>query len=252
MRALLSAVLLLSLGVVPATMARNLSEYQRILIPIYVENQPGAYGSLWSSRLSMMLSTPDLIEIGPLRPLCEAPCLPPPIPLNHPFAPQLFVAPGSPGTIIYVQEDAADQVTFALRLEEAARTSAAGEYLPVVREAELFTQPFRIIGIHHQEGFRATLRLYTLGGPSTTVRVSLVRSGTRTERHVPVLAQTVDIDGFDIAPGYFEARLEEIAGEDLVEGPYWLEIEPLSDDALWGFVSITNNHTNELSIVLPE
>jgi hypothetical protein len=170
MRALLSAVLLLSLGVVPATMARNLSEYQRILIPIYVENQPGAYGSLWSSRLSMMLSTPDLIEIGPLRPLCEAPCLPPPIPLNHPFAPQLFVAPGSPGT----------------------------------------------------------------------------------ERHVPVLAQTVDIDGFDIAPGYFEARLEEITGEDLVEGPYWLEIEPLSDVALWGFVSITNNHTNEFSIVLPE
>lgn len=255
----------------------SLSEYERILIPIFTSRPvPGAFGSLWKSELQIVnrtrLSLDPTIDIFPLEPRCDSEvCVAPLAPmkmLSPRFATPRLDVIDPPVLQFYVRSDLAPYLAFTLRIRDLSRQSESwGTDVPVVRERDLRTS-LTLVDVPLQPRFRQMLRVLMpdyVGCCAAHAIFFSAEGNVLAEREVRAGRPNGSIGGlvpapylregsreFPLQPAYAEIDLRsipELAGHETV----WLIIESASPPSrVWAFVSVTNDETQQVTLITPK
>ncbi|HKO57813.1 MAG TPA: hypothetical protein VJ276_18235 [Thermoanaerobaculia bacterium] len=160
-----------------------------------------------------------------------------------------------PGQFLYVTHAAADRVRFSIRVRDVAHEDTNwGTEIPVVRDDQYFGQTFSLLGIPTDARFRQSLRIYESaleGKGRVEVKVFPMSDGP------PLGTAVLDLpsqEPFIYNPGNAEIlSLSDAFPAIRGAGNVRVEITPLTDGgAVWAFVSITNNETQQVSLVTPQ
>jgi hypothetical protein len=245
---------------------------ERVLVPVFPENLSGAFGSVWNSELIITNAADRSVIVARGNPRCTFFCEGD----YHTIAPRSAFwipggvddqdASGSIGQMWYVEKAHAESVRFNLRLWDVSRGSSHwGVSIPVVREETLLSVPVELAGAPASHDFRVSLRVYELQ-PTNLAAVRVIVSGwspgdpeEERERFSMILPLRGGTDP-SIEPDWpiwpamgaihdLVAMFPEIAGSERMR----VRIEPLDDDLrYWGFLSITHNETQNVTVIAPE
>jgi hypothetical protein len=237
-----------------ATLAAS-AQSTRVLVPIVVTGVSGAFDSQWTSEASGFNNSTSFVSLlYPNR--CDTLCGPGVV-----FGPteggDLRIATGSavPAAFIYVPNESVDAIEFGLRVRDVSRQNDSwGTEVPVVRESRAFQRPFDLLNVPLPSRFRQTLRIYDFEDRSgSAVRVQfydLVTGRLLKDSQLAMLAPRSD-DIFTPAYGQLDqfGQAPELAGIDRVR----VRISPTNEtQRLWAMVSVTNNVTQELTMITPQ
>ncbi|HYC88745.1 MAG TPA: hypothetical protein VEO54_06005 [Thermoanaerobaculia bacterium] len=240
-------------------------EREVLLLPILSEPLPGAFGALWRTDVWFM-RTSELASIAPVvdRNCLPPRCGPPPPPLPQPFEavqPPLYRTRGGepPGVLLYVPKNAVRDVILNVRVVDTSRQDLTdGVVIPVVKEADL-TASVHLLNVGVTPHSRIMLRVYAPFAPDLSrVRVRVYSIPLPDQL---VLEQEIALGRavtdplpnwtLPIVPASAELSLPL---PQLAPGrtPLRIEVTPVSPGLrLWAFASVTNNITNEITIVTP-
>ena len=159
--------------------------------------------------------------------------------------------PGSPpGAFIYVSADAAPAVEFSIRVRDLSQNAAsAGVEIPVVRQSQFLERTFSLLNVPVRGDRRTLLRVY--GAADAADRDVVVRV------YEPVFWKIVsesyvrvrNIGFVDYIPAYGELDLASLAVGPLDHAR--VEIEPAPGTRVWAFVSVTDNRTQNVTVITP-
>lgn len=226
---------------------RNLDSDELVLLPI-IDSVDGAFGSRWRSVLTISNPNPWLVDarhtlynIGP----CIGPC-------NPPFEPKFFrqFGAGYPhGTVMWVPRPEAAGLALSLRIRDVSRQAEGwGTEVPVVREHDLIHgKPVHLLDVPLDPRYRVKVRVYMVEPLLTEWRGGAVRF--RRGDQVTTLPFTLAdaTGGLHIEPYYAEVDLPQGTAGERVN----VEIELPLDATGWAFASVTNNETQQVTIVAP-
>jgi hypothetical protein len=262
--------LVLLMGLLAAISPIRAEELERTLIPIATTATivDGSHGSRWETELWLYNGTEEDLSLRYLDWTCLhiSPCgtgarIGPqstwrastahaPL-VNHPE-----FGPSPPGVLIFYPRAVSDRLHFRLRVRDVSREAeSAGTEVPVVRETDFLIGPVHLLDVPTDLRFRTHLRLY---GPdeqhgSFLVRFFDLESGSLLAEELVALEEhPVPLTGAN--PYYAEIaglteRFPAIASTSLVR----VAIEPLTPGLrFWAFISITNNETQQVTLVTPQ
>ena len=243
-----------------------------VMFPVITRSPvAGAHGSLWQSELRMVNRTKlDLvpgIDIFPIEPRCAG--CDAPIPFGRMIEPR-FAMPlidndRPPVQLVWIDDDLADHVSFSLRVRDLSRQAESwGTEIPIVESGD-FANDIRLLDVAMQPRFRQLLRLYTpsyVGCCRISVRFFAPDGTELAERPVDLVRPDGSLGGlvpppylrdgsrnFPLQPAYAEldlATVPELAGHATI----WLEAS--APFRIWGFVSITNDSTQQVTTITPQ
>ena len=268
MRIPLLALLLLSLAAAPIGIADdNPEDFAAVLVPLTSRGLPGAHGSVWDAELHIFNASRFELRV-PAENSVGQPVPPPPRVVVGPgetknvqFLPGL--SPFEEGTFLYIPKTMLDSVKLSLRVRDTSQNATSlGDEVPVVR-SEQFAGDLTLFDVPVDPKYRATLRIYGFTYAPMPVRVTVYPEDGQT-----ALARfDVELRGIAILVAVvFPAH------------PAWIAIDPLTDavrsaaagsrvrieisnlastlgypqSSIWGFVSLTNNETNQVTLVTPK
>lgn len=216
--------------------------FERVLLPIFTPPVPGAFGSEFRTSLEVINTGERVLEAHGLQQDCTESCVPyygvevirlfP----DHRFEMGILRL-GTPGRFVYVNEADARFFNANLRVYDTSRSAENfGTEVPIVGEGAFRTKRFALLGVPRDPRFRSTLRLYA--NAPTTVKVSI---GQETSSVALRAGQTMfdpayaQFGNFPIGSGFSEVTIEPEEN-----GP-----------AVWGFISVTNNETQHITLITP-
>ena len=260
MKRLLCCFLLAAAAVARA----NQPPLERFLVPIYLaDTVEGAFASRWASELRILntgtndawvvnlgsMNPTGFFSTAPLRPGVEMAGL------------RLHNASSveNPGAILLVVSPFVDQLVFQARVRDTSRGAEGwGSWVPVVRESGVSFGPVHLLNVPLDDRYRQMLRVYDFDRrPGRAVRVRVF--ATRPDAQFPAEADPLLTEfvvplepiGAVYQPSYAQvanlARLPALAGYDRVR----LSIQPEGNFKIWAMVSVTNNETQEVTMVVP-
>ena len=246
---LLTAAVLLATSSASAQSAQS----TRVLVPIVVSGAPGMFNSLWTSEL--VAFNTSAVPVGldfSYRCLFECPSFV----LGSSDGDILPISSesGVPAALIRIPAASVDSMEFALRVRDVSRQSDSwGTEVPVVREDRAFRQPFDLLNVPLQPRFRQTLRIYDFedrSGGIVRLQFYNLTNGQFLKESQLALLPPRSIDTH--TPAYVQADLfgllGDLAGVDRIR----VRISPTSDaQRLWAMISVTNNVTQEVTVVTP-
>ncbi len=259
----------ISWGVVLLVLAANASvaadsPYRRILLPLYAADpMPGAYGSLWKSQFVFHNgSTSRAYIVASCWGVCQTDLAADEELLpgeTQTGLPKRYPVPANPvaGTVLYMHSeslplDDMEPVAFQLRVTDLSRTATgAGTEVPVVREKDFRTSTIHLLNIPTDMRFRLAARLLEMNLARADFSVRIVDQAANVVlRSLEVTTQNPDVEHrTSFAPGF-------VGIDDLLSGlpapPDYIrvEIEPLTAGAaFWAYVSITNNDSQQFTLV---
>ena len=227
--------------------------FERVLLPIFAPPVSGSFGSQFYTFFSIWnIAGPDI----PVFAFAPFPCsflCPPPPPGPFPIvlkaregAPaSLFQFDGNPGRIVFIPKGAFDRLAASLRVADLSRSNESfGTRIPIVFEREFRSDFLALIDVPMTSKFRNTLRIYSLD-PQTSVHIRVIRyDSTKIHSEFDVdLRDPVDM----FHPSYAEVSQFGNVPSDNVR----IEIEPRSGKRIWAFDSLTNNDTQQITVVAP-
>jgi hypothetical protein len=222
------------------------SVFERILFPILV-NTAGAHGSQWVSEAAIANKAHWPIKAwNDVLPLECVDC-----PLGQLFDPESYVAvtgDGYPrGVALLVPRAESDNLAFSLRVRDTSRAAEGfGTQVPVVREQDMFRGvELTLLDIPVDPGYRTKLRIYAFDSGEHDAQVTLDRGGATEDFFVPV-RRTCSGVACNAIPWYAELDLPVGAAGERVNA--YVSIGGQSTPA-WAFASITNNETQQVTIV---
>ncbi|HEX9459913.1 MAG TPA: hypothetical protein VGA84_12240 [Thermoanaerobaculia bacterium] len=226
----------------------------RVLVPIVATGASGAFDSLWTSEVVAFNSSADPVSI--LYPhSCVGTCGVPGTVLHAFEAGDLAILTGSavPAAFIYVPNESVDAIEFGLRVRDVSRqTDSWGTEVPVVRESRAFQRPFDLLNVPLPSRFRQTLRVYDFedkSGSGVSVQFyDMVTGRLLKDFQLAMLPRSNDT----FTPAYVQldqfGQAAELAGIDRIR----VRISPTNaTQRLWAMVSVTNNVTQELTMITP-
>jgi hypothetical protein len=236
---------------------------ERWLLPITAREAHGAFGTVWSTELWMRIDAGgEAVWVAPsfADSPCEDQC---PIGGGPPDDAAFKIgflrtrAGEHPGSLLYVEEVNADDVHASLRLIESSRGNVL--QLPVVREREFTTRRVHILGIPIESRSRALLRIYGIDPAATgEVRVRVFREDQGPDFNRLLLDRTLPFTvmqriytagpfSYPVRPPYAQLDLQTVQ-----DGMVRVELSSLDPTLrLWGFVSITENDTQRVTLRVP-
>lgn len=259
--------LLLSL-ILAVTAFADTNPYTRVLVPIYLEHPvSGAFGSVWTTQFSVHNGGTTESDIEWCSPRADTVCLAflPgdaalfPGETQHTLPAFLPLPTGAtPGRVLYLLPADDSNVAFNLRVADTSRSAEnAGAEIPVVREKDFLTSTARLLNVPVDTGFRFTLRLYSLESSPANYAIRLYDENTNalvatfTKHIVPPPTGLLQFE-----PGYVEINGDSIGHSAAIvprTTALRIEVEPLTQgSAFWAFVAVTNNDTQQLTVVTPQ
>ena len=246
----------------------------RFLLPVSDGRVPGALGSLWKAELVAHNHSNSSVVVSEC--CCAIPEGCGSHSANSTFFPGLFRLNPNDGAFMYVSDPAA--VTFSLRIRDVSRDSETwGTSIPVVPPWGAFTSTLHLIDVTVDSRFRSALRIYdfdSLGPDSTQVRVriydmcglspidvhcsttplvdqtmSLVPRETTTTPSRPAMIMLPDLVA--AFPVLSRVKPTILAGSDR-PAAVRIEIDPITAGLrFWAFASVTNNATQQVTVIAP-
>lgn len=256
--------------------------YRRILLPVVVDIPvPGALGSLWKTDLQLTNEGNSTMWVYPIQYLlagcepilCASRNIPLPGGLTIPAKIYYFGQSGLPsnGVILHAEDTYADSLRVSLRVHDLSRQAQSfGATIPVVPESR-FVHAVALLGLPGEDPrFRLNLRIYSLATDSP-VQVDVQAFATNpnqtvidTARDIMLGSRTFSLllpapgseDPRSLPPGTAPSYLS-IGDLTTITGGktsplYRLEISSATPGAtIWAFATITNNDTQEVTIIAP-
>jgi hypothetical protein len=266
---LLLAVVLL--GIVTPGFSAGLV-YTRVLLPLYSENTvPGAFGSLWKTSFAVHNDTHGVFLIDWCSPIgpnsgCLADLLRDEQLLANETQlalPARYPKPtyAAAGTVIYVHGDPGalpedlNGLSFELRIADISRSATnAGTEVPVVRETAFRTSTFRLLDVPFDARFRLAFRLFEMNVDRADFVVRVFDQDTNqliSERRVAT--STPPQGSLRFQPGFVQITDLTSSSADATPSHVRVEVEPLTaGSAFWAYVSVTNNESQQLTLITPQ
>jgi hypothetical protein len=227
-----------------------------VLVPINPGSAPGAFGTAWTTKLWITnLSATDATltcDSGVNCPVLKANStaaldVSPYANLSHPG---FFIAIPIP----FFSKTGAEHIWASLRTSDSGTApKSAGTEVPLARLNQFVKTPFALPQVPANDHSRSRLRLYGLGNGQVNVRVVGL---TTNQELMNVTASLSGGDAFATdffgtpevkIPSYAELALPDFSASDSMVR---IEIAP-SDVLMWGFVSVTDDLTQQFTIVSP-
>jgi len=172
---------------------RILSNYEKVLLPVYTDGRtsPGMGGSLWRTEFWIRNEGDRPVDAFPLSPECLTsafcyqnmrgyPALSPHATDFHAYLTHSgFVGvleSDTPGVFLWVEKGRREDLNISLRLfEETTSSDSRVTRLPVIPESEFFDRSRSIIAIHAKPPSRMALRIYDMdsrAGARVRIRIA--------------------------------------------------------------------------------
>jgi IPT/TIG domain len=233
------------------------SGFDPVLFPLFNAPIQGALGSEFHTTVSisnkgLTSGTLPVYGISFNGPLDDPPRGPlQPYAVNEAET-QVPLRSQTPGRLLYVPKGAGDSLAASIRVTDVTKQATSfGVEVPVVRRDDFDDARLVFMGIPSDPRFRCMLRLYSVARGN--VLVNLTVNGIL---HQVELKHTDDQDIFD--PAYLEftsfPTLFQTGGQtfrivaDTGRGPGGVVIP---GTPIWGMVSVTNNETQQITIIAP-
>lgn len=254
-------------------------DFEAVLVPTYFSG-PGAYGSQWETRVT--IQNPGSADVPMTRPVvvftntaCPALCCGASQVIPARRTGTLCSATPLPpsGMLLYVPKTAAgSQVTFSASIRDVSRNAqTAGTELPIARERDFRFGSVFLPPVSADARFRTALRVYAFAADNgvrlpfngSTVGVNIYSVHNPS---VALVSTTLTLEGQPADELLFDPVMPSATIGDLVgafpqlaaSDSYYVELVPYptltSPPALtqvWGFLSITNNDTQQVTMVAP-
>ncbi len=267
MKVALSGLLLLMAFPLGAQQPPNPPDYEKILLPVVFQG-PGAHGSVWTTRIFAHNAgkepVPAANPIFEGDPKCPAICGCAATPVIEPGRTNSVCVAGFSdpmGLIYYPLRSVADNVRFSARIFDASRSAVnGGTEIPVVRERDFRTDSIVLVDVPAAPLFRLALRVYDPDqhdGGLVRMRITAVDAQT------PIVESTITLsypirtllpDPFPNRPAFAYIGDLLTAHPELSRiASVRIELTPVTDGMrIWGFVTITNNDTQQVTTVSPQ
>lgn len=263
-----AAALLLLLSASP--LLGQVEGVDRFLVPLYVDQPiPGAFGSRWVTEFSVVNDSDEPVYIYGWDQVCPVLCATEPAPPHVTFYPALaFWATGVQGIYVQIPRESVTSVSMHLRIRDLSRPAISwGAEVPVVHESRA-RRVIRLLDVPTNSLYRQHLRIYDLA-PSEGAQALVRVYGVKPETTNPIFGGSPGPDillyethvefalpfggwGTDGHPGFAELSLMGLYdAQDFTR--VRIQVEAGSDSSrIWAFISLTNNETQQVSVVSPE
>jgi len=248
------------------------AEFEKVLFPVvihWLSPVEGAHGSSWMSDVRV-------VNAHPTEPvwlsgaygcfMCRT-RIPVPPGITFTIMPNSGGPIPGPGSFLHVERGKVDHLAFGLRIRDLnGEERSWGAEVPVIREREFRSDRVNLMNVPLAPLYRVHLRVYSLEpieGAEVLVRVyaqpeseGVIMGGNNLEPDEVLGETTLTLMTAnpsiyaDLRPGFAELT-------DLPTGGYSgssvrVELVPMDPDLrIWGFISVTNNETNDFTVVSP-
>jgi hypothetical protein len=218
-----------------------------LMVPVLVDNLPGAMGSVWHTDLwiTNVSSQPVVYAIAP----CLLACCCAEFNTMAPQSTRRFGDNHPRGRYFAALESGSIQLE--VRLRDLSRTgSSAGVETPVVRGDEFRTDELNLIAVPRDPKFRVLVRFYMIDKalPLNVDQVDALGNVLRTDQ-VQLDPPSSEFT-YGLSPAYGQLSLD--TGTQQAAEPVRIRIKAIYPGAyFWGFASVTNNDTSEVTLILP-
>lgn len=211
------------------------STHATILFPLYF-NGSGAYGSQWQTIIDAR-NRGD-VPVVPLQAVF------PTIPARKTASIDPRITVRERGVLLHVPRELLPQLSFAAFARDISRESERwGAELPVVREEDFATE-LELIRVPLDPRFRVTLRVYTIAGGTEDIQVSAFDYLDETPIGTVSLRT---VKRTDIEPGF--AIIENLR-DRFTGGTARVRLSTSSGiPRLWAFLTVTNNETQQVTVI---
>jgi len=237
-------------------------EFEKVLFPVVVGGVPGMFGSRWVTDVAVLNrgTTPVRLFRQYACYLCrtEQSLLPD-------VTYSLLPPESATGSFVLVERGRAGDVDFTSRVRDVSREETSwGASVPVAREHDFSTSGITLLDVPTDPRYRLTLRIYALHaleGATVAVRVRAQHPGIVNDKKEPdpLLAEAA----YPLTPKVqFPAPPEQFPSYAVISGlppiapealtpRVRIDFVPVAPDglAIWGFVTITNNDSQSVTIV---
>ena len=255
------ALLLLPLAAYAIDPPNFSSQY---LVPVYADAVPGAGGSQWQTELTVFHTGSTDVKL--IAPVCQH-MLPMPcddeVMLTAGKAKSLRLVPKVAGGGALIYFDDAPGQPMQLRVRDLSADSKGwGAEIPIVPTLD-FTEDVYLVDIPNDPRYRATLRLYSLSANvSATVKVSPLYDGPVIGENTYRLTTFLQLgDTYTFTPLHPDyAQVDPLSAAVRASGHERLRLHVhfhkngpnFFPPRGWAFVSLTNNETQQVTVVTPQ
>jgi hypothetical protein len=268
MRLVLFSLLLLALAAAPIGFAEDdPADYRPVLVPLVSHGLHGAHGSVWDSELYVFNASQQLLrmlgatEDSPILPIEASVLVDPRETRQVVLTPR---EPGVDGAFLWVPNTHTGEAKFSLRVRDTSQNATSfGDEVPVVSAGQFAAEYLTLVDIPVDPKYRATLRIYGFTPAWMSVLVTIFREGSDVPLSVLELQvngiMTTDYVPFLPHPAYRAidpltdaVRTAAAGGRVRIEIWNYSSITSPPPPGFWAFVSLTNNETNQVTIVTPK
>ena len=232
-------------------------DLDRVLFPVNLTSA-GAHGSEWRSDLVVRNDGPVTIET---HPLFWADPASPILPIPQPIAPggkgNFIQRPRDGGEFLYTPRGLESRLSYASHVVDRSRSAVdLGTEIPVVREEDT-DYVVKLLQVPVDARYRAKLRVYDLdvNGRDVVVTLSDPNGGTSIQRPLTLTGISVCPVAPCISerPAFAVLDLDQIPElRDLADGVDVTITARTKEARLWGFVTVTNNDTQHVTVYTPQ
>ncbi|HET8772419.1 MAG TPA: hypothetical protein VFP80_01460 [Thermoanaerobaculia bacterium] len=226
---------------------RDRSAFEPILFPVLF-SADGAFGSKWRTEATVSNPAPwtvyanyTLHNIGPCVLPCDPPLAPKSIERFHDGYPR--------GTVMFAPRSEAGQLALSLRIRDVSREEQGyGTEIPVVREHDfIHGQNIHLLDVPLDPRYRVKVRVYMI----EPVLPPALGGEVRLRRGNAILSVPFTFsngrDGLVIEPHYAEVDLPLGSIGERVNVEVFMPLDATG----WAFATVTNNETQQVTIVAP-
>jgi hypothetical protein len=235
--------------------ALNEAFYERALLPVFWSG-PGAFGAQWQSTASLYngneytltAAHSTVFHFDCAITTCDS------RPIANSTTTVTADSSQTAGVVEELPHQAMAKIDFGLTIHDFSRSAQdLGTEIPVVRQSSLYARTFSIPNVPNDPRYRVTLRLYNLeSAPLFGLRIyTNVSSGPVVTKPIALTADAGLRNGAFAIINDLLAAYPEIAGF----GPLRVEIDPGIRNgykSAWGFITVTNNDTQHVTVFSPQ
>jgi len=218
--------------------------FEPVVFPTLVTGA-GAFGSQWTSDVSVRNDS-TLLSLPATSSFLSA------VP---PFRTLTFTGVNAPaGAVFYASRQVAPLTYFDVLVRDLSRQAQTlGTEIPVVREWDLYGRAIELLNVPNDPKYRVALRVFRLdGGTNVDVSIYPMQDAGVGEIAADFMTLTQPSTASTLTSGSIldlNGKYPQLAGK----GPLRIRIFPglVPPRSAWAFVSVTNNETQDVTIISP-